>query len=110
MNLRPSASGWNMPQRVSSGPMMGIYLANGGAVRFGPTRSWIHAEILRSASTEYATKPCTTPTTMAILTKLKMIKFQSILDLHRHTGVSKGRPRQTIERGYILGHFIEQTF
>ncbi len=83
---------------------------NGGAQRFGPTRSWIHAEILRSASTEYATRPCTTPTTTAILTILKMIKFQSILDLHRHTGVAQARPRHAVESGNVFRHFIEQTF
>src|SRR5450432_2148800 len=83
---------------------------NGGAQRFGPTRSWIHAEILRSASTEYATRPCTTPTTTAILTTLKMIKFQSILDLHRHAGVAKVCPRQAMERRNILRHFVEQAF
>ena len=31
--------------------------------------------------------PCTKPTTTAILTKLKMMNFQSILDLHRYAGV-----------------------
>src|SRR5471030_203437 len=96
--------------RVNIGPRTGMYFINGGAVRFGPTRSWIHAEILRSASTEYATSPCTTPTTIAILTKLKMMKFQSILDLHRHAGVAEGLPRHAVERGHFLRHLIEQTF
>src|SRR6267378_1243717 len=90
--------------------MTGMSLKNGGAVRFGPTRSWIHAEILRSASTEYATMPCTTPMTMAILTTLKMMKFQSILDFHRRAGVAQACPRQAVERGNVLRHFVEQAF
>src|SRR5450756_721684 len=83
---------------------------NGGAVRFGPTRSWIQAEILRSASTEYITMPCTTPMTMAILTRLKMINFQSILDLHRYAGVAEARPRQAVERRNVRRHLVKQTF
>ena len=41
--------------------------------------------------TEYATSPCTTPTTIAIFTKLKMINFQSIFILlpQRHRGTEK---------------------
>ena len=31
-------------------------------------------------------------------------------DLHRHAGVTEARPRQTVERGNVLGHFVEQTF
>src|SRR5271169_4204088 len=110
MNFNPSASGWKIPSRTRNGPTTGIEFMNGGAQRFGPTRSWIHAEILRSASTEYATRPCTTPTTMAILTMLKMIKFQSMLDWHRHAGVAQARPRHTIERRDILCHLVEQAF
>src|SRR5208282_1892416 len=53
---------------------------------------------------------CSTPIASAILTKLKMIKFQSMLDLHRHAGVAESRPRQTVERGNVLRHFVEQTF
>ena len=30
--------------------------------------------------------------TTATLTTLKMMKFQSILDLHRHAGVAEGLP------------------
>src|SRR5664279_4954366 len=99
-----------MPSRTRNGPTTGMNFMNGGAVRFGPTRSWIHAEILRSAKTEYATRPCTTPTTIAILTRLKMIKFQSILNWHRHAGVAQSRPHQAVERGNIFRHFVEQTF
>jgi hypothetical protein len=28
-----------------------MYFMNGGAARFGPTRSWIHAETFRSTKT-----------------------------------------------------------
>src|SRR5271169_3111592 len=90
--------------------MTGTCFMNGGAHRFGPTRSWIHAEILRSASTEYATRPCTTPTTIAILTTLKMMKFQSILDWHRHAGVAEVCPGHAIEGRNVLRHFVEQAF
>ena len=31
--------------------------------------------------------------TMAILTRLKMTKFQFILDFHRHAGVAEAGPR-----------------
>src|ERR1700722_1180448 len=110
MNLRPSASGWKKPIPVKNGPITGIYFTKGGAARFGPTRSWIHADILRSASTEYATIPCTTPTTIAILTRLKMMKFQSMLDLHRRSSIAQTGPGQAVEGGNILCHFVEQTF
>src|SRR5665213_18335 len=53
---------------------------------------------------------CSTPIASAILTMLKMIKFQSMLDLHRHSGFAERRPRQTIERGNVPRHFVEQTF
>src|ERR1035437_1157140 len=50
------------------------------------------------------------PMTTAILTALKMMKFQSMLNLHRHASVAKGLPRQTVERGNVLRHFVEQSF
>src|ERR1700733_822505 len=53
---------------------------------------------------------CSTPIASAILTTLKMIKFQSMLDFHRHSGVAESRPRQTVERRNVLRHFVEQTF
>src|ERR1039457_654791 len=56
------------------------------------------------------TMPCTTPMAMAILTKLKMTKFQFIFDLHRHAGVAESLPRQTIERGHFLRHLVEKAF
>ena len=51
MNFNPSAMGWNMPHDCSNRPITGIFNANGGAVRFGPTRSWMKADTLRSTST-----------------------------------------------------------
>ena len=47
---------------------------------------------------------------MAILTTLKMTKFQCILDLYGHAGVAQSRPRQAIERGNVPGHFVKQPF
>src|ERR1035437_5878293 len=109
-DFNPSASGWKNPSRVRNGPTTGMYFTNGGAARFGPTRSWIHAAILRSARTGEGTMGSNMPMTTAILTALKMMKFQSMLNLHRHAGVAKGLPRQTVERGNVLRHLIEQTF
>src|SRR5208282_2580512 len=54
--------------------------------------------------------PCTTPMTMATLTALKIMNSQFISDWHRCARVAEARPRQTVERGHILRHFVEQTF
>src|SRR5208282_6311072 len=54
--------------------------------------------------------PCTTPMTMATLTALKIMTSQFISDWHRCARVAEARPRQTVERGHILRHFVEQTF
>src|ERR1700679_179605 len=47
---------------------------------------------------------------MTILTTVNMIKFKSMLDLHRHAGVAETCPSQAVERRNVLRHFIEQTF
>src|SRR5258708_726789 len=53
---------------------------------------------------------CNTPIAIAILTTLKIIKFQSMLNWHRCSSVTETSPRQTVERAYVLCHFVEQTF
>src|SRR5260370_30340706 len=53
---------------------------------------------------------CSTPIASAILTILKMMKFQSMLNWHHRSRVAEAGPRQTIERGNVLRHFVEQSF
>src|SRR5882724_7430988 len=114
-----------MPNRTRNGPSTGIAAIHGIAVRFGPTRSWMNADILRSASTEYATIVSTTPTSTVILIRLYsancvvgssaasiglIFKKWSIckLNRHRHTRVAQPGPRQPVKRRNFLRHLVEQ--
>ena len=88
MNFSPSAAGWSSPN---------------GPTRLGPMRSWIHAEMRRSATTEYATIGSTTANTaITIFSKLKIancsfeVKLvnQSVIfsNLHRHSVITQRGP------------------
>ncbi len=56
--LTPSAMGWSSPK---------------GPTRFGPRRSWMKAEIRRSASVAYATTTITTVKMPRVLANMKKI-------------------------------------
>src|SRR5258706_1255205 len=87
----------------------------GGPVRLGPSRSWINAEILRSARTEYATSSSSGTMTQTIFTKLKkmnsgvvMRSSEALLDGNIGSSITQSRPDQTGERRDFFRHLIEQ--